>query len=625
MEKNKIKIKPPSRTRVSNPQFEKLQKESEQKRGSKNKSNKKYRGRIKALLAAGLVGLGIGNGIVAWKILNGQKQNYTIAKVSSNENNEAVIKAYGGTRRLDENSFALVRGKIEDGENFVYAYDENGNILEGTVDEEFLTEILVMSEQELSKYDMIYQVMPEQGASVRTSATEGADNVSYTANYGDYVLGTTTNENEWIAVLGTNGEDVFQGYIDEEHLELVSSISEKEYIEYYGENARTVNTSKADYNNLHLRRSPDMGRNVLTTIPHGSVVKIIGETVANDSREWTEVEYTDTTGTKLKGWVATEYLKEFQHQEQEENTHNIAINASGNVTGIDISGMSPEYLRELLQKGIPESVKTKAYGETDVTQMAGDINFVFIKLGKSGYGKGKLKLTDYSGYEEQVKVCEELGVPYGFYYYATSINEEEAQMEADYIIKSIEELREKYDLKYNIMPPVIDRELTDENDRQYGQDIQKISDATAYIINSVQEEGISENVLIYAPGRVMDPGDSDRLIDLERIKEGISNPNSLAIWLCAPTQSNGEDTSRTQKYYDLIEKQLGVNIVNRQMALDATVGLEKGYDKLMDVNNMEVRYFTKLLHESQRGQEMEASTTGNSLFELIEQAQDDER
>ena len=621
MGKNKIRIKPPSSIRI-NPQYEQIKEEAQRRKEAQKEKNRRLRRRIRALSGVGIIGWGAAGGIVAYENLS--EQTYSIVEVSSNQNKEAVINALGNTYRLAESSFALVQGKIQDGENFVYAFDRSGNILEGTVDGEFLTEILVMSEQELSKYEIIYQVMLEQGASVRTSASAGIDNVSYTANYGDYVLGTTTSDNEWVRVLGTNGEDVFQGYIDEQDLELVSSISDKEQLSFYGENARTVNTSEADYNDLNLRMSPDMGKNVITKIPHGSVVCIIGETVTNDSRKWTEVEYIDTAGTRLKGWVATEYLKEFELEEQvkTENIHNIEINASGNVTGIDISGMSPEYLRELLQKGIPESVTTEAYGKTDVTQMAGNINFVFIKLGNSGYGKGELIIPDYSGYEEQVKVCEELGVPYGFYYYSTSINEKEAKKEADYIIQAIEELRENYDLKYNIMPPVVDVELKGKKDRQYGKDV---SDAKAHIIKRIQEEGISEDVLIYAPGRVMDPEDSDRLINLDRIKEKISNPDSLAVWLCAPTKSNGENTSRTQKYYDLIEKQFVVNVVKRQRALDATAGSGKGYDKLMDVNNMKIRYYTKLLEKNQRGPELGTTFTQTPLYELIELAQDDGR
>ena len=85
-----------------------------------------------------------------------------------------------------------------------------------------------------------------------------------------------------------------------------------------------------------------------------------------------------------------------------------------------------------------------------------------------GYGK-EFRELENEQLKDQVKKCEELGIPYGFYYYSTSTTKSEANIEYENIIEEFEDLG---DLKYNLLPFAIDVELGGNGDitkdRQYG-------------------------------------------------------------------------------------------------------------------------------------------------------------
>lgn len=269
---------------------------------------------------------------------------------------------------------------------------------------------------------------------------------------------------------------------------------------------------------------------------------------------------------------------------------NVKTNAAGSVTGIDISGMTPKQLRELFQNGIPSQVTT-TYGTIDTSQYAGDVNFVYIKIGASSYGKNsKFQILPSNNYIEQVKVCEEFGVPYGFYYYSTAITVEEANMELQYLKESISKLHQALPLDFNDLEIVVDVELAGTNDRQYRGNLKEKTEAKAALINGIQEEGLSENVLIYGPIRVMKP-DLDQIIDLSYLHSLLSNPDDVSLWLCSPTNSKGELASNIDETVSYAESQ-GFSTAAFQVALDATV---EGVGGRIDINIMDLEHYQDLL------------------------------
>lgn len=547
-----------------------------------------------------------------------ERDIYTLANiVLTDEEQIPKIEIDGQEFELDINSIAIVDGEIEEGDNKVFAYDQEGNLLEGNVSGENLKGSMEISGQDLQEY-AIYQVISTEGTQLIKTGEE-ISNVLY----GDFVLGKEQHE-EFVDVLYPSGDKILKGKIDEKSLSLVNEVYTDRYQDA-GVTKMVVDTSIDEYTELNFRTSTNLEKySIMMQIPNGTIIEATGETSNENGIEWTKIKYQGQ-----EGWVATKYLQEFMNSQeqpqekleedlykeeqetevkqeniQQENTISEDIrNRSGMVTGIDVSTMTPNQLRQTLESGISRNVSTDHQGNINTQAVQGDINFVHIKLGASPYGNGEFKPLDYNYYEELVKVCEELQVPYGFYYYSTAVNIDEAKIEADYIEQTIEGLREKYDMEYNILPMTIDVELANEKDRQYGEDIKDLTDAKTYIINIIQKDGISDNVLLYVPGRIIDKNDSDRLLDLNRLKENLTNPEDLAVWLCAPVNRDGETTRSSAKYVDMIENQYGFKVVNTQIVLDAHT--QNG--GRIDINNMDFEYFNEITEEKQNDVEVEAT------------------
>ena len=561
------------------------------------KNSHKYRmekGMALKLKAAALIILAAAGGIVGLspnsraENLAKEKEVCTLATiVSENPQQIPTMEIDGVKVEIDLNSIALVDGKIEEGENYTITYNNSGNKLEGNIDSKNLKGNIEISKEELDDY-VIYQVISEEGAEL-IQKEETTTNISY----GNFVVGKEEHK-EFIEVLYPNGKDILRGKVDERTLEIVNEISIEQY-KMEEHTKRVINTSEDKYADLSFRSSPNEEKySIMMKIPNGTVVNITEETATENGRHWTKVEYEG----KL-GWVATEYLDEFIREEEQnaekieepEYIENTGIkNASGNVTGIDVSSINPNQLEALLKNGMPIEVIAEKVGNINTYGVAGNINFVHIKLGASPYGKGEFKPTDYNEYEEIVKVCEELGIPYGFYYYSTAINIDEAEIEANHIKNTVEQLRDKYDMKYNILPMTIDKELTGVHDRQYGKDI---TDATAYLLNRMNFDEISQKVLLYISGRMIDENDSDRVIDLERLKAEVTDLEDFAIWLCAPTTKKGYTTQSTVNYCNMIEDKYGIKIASKQIALDV-YSPDGGK---IDINNMDYEYYNEIIKE----------------------------
>jgi len=586
MAKNKKDIK------ISNPSFDKLQRANTRKTNFEKrfKMPKHVKTKIKALLAAATI------------VISGFEAIQTVhaANESKNEkmcvialpNDGAEIEADGKSYKIDENSFVIIS------DNQALAYDENGTIHKGYIDNNDFTEVKEISEEKMQNYS-ICQVTGASEVNVRSSGEIEDDNIISTVLSQDYVLAYTSNMSEtdgqWISTLSINDNTMYDGYIYGDYLEIVQEFNTHEI----PENPMLVNT---DY--LNIRYEPDefTSRNILAQIPNGTIVSSLGETTISGDREWIKVEYKFPDGQTIQGWVASEYLTPYvekttessikTHQLNNSTSNDIKTNAAGSVTGIDFSEISPDDLKELLQNGIPSQVSAMN-GNVNTSQVAGDINFAYIKLGASPYGKNNdFKPLYYDNYEEQVKVCEELGIPYGFYYYSTATTVKEANIELEYIKQTIQNLKQKYNLKHYKLEIAVDVELSGTNDRQYQGDIERQTEAKAFLINGIQELDLSENVLVYGPIRVMQP-DSDRIIDLSYLHSLLSNPDDVALWLCSPTNTNGEMSSSLEKDISYAEQQ-GFDVVAYQVVLDGKVIGQ------IDINTMDLEHFEKLLERENK-------------------------
>lgn len=72
-------------------------------------------------------------------------------------------------------------------------------------------------------------------------------------------------------------------------------------------------------------------------------------------------------------------------------------------------------------------------GEIDWQAVGQEADFVFIRVGYRGYGSGAIKEDERA--RENLKGAQKAGIPYGVYFYSQAVNEEEAEEEADFVIK----------------------------------------------------------------------------------------------------------------------------------------------------------------------------------------------
>ena len=523
-------------------------------------------------------------------------------------NDDAEIIVDGKAYKIDKISFVITSGDT------ALAYDVYGNILKGHLDAENYREVMQITEEEMSNYN-IYQVLSKSDAvNVRSSGEIADGNIISTVPRLDYVLGysavTPEYDGEWISTLSINDDNLYEGYIREDLIKEIGTFDAINYrIEQNMEdieNMMKVNTEKDGYIALNLREQPKSGTTpILAEIPYGSFVHVLGETVQSGNKTWTLVNYETPDGTQLEGWVVQDYLSSYVTEQQsgQQNIDGININASGNVTGIDISSIDPEDLRDVLKNGISNKTNS-AHGVFDTSQLAGQVNFVYIKLGASSFGQGKFSTIDYNAYKKQVEVCEELGVPYGFYYYSTAVTPKEANIELECIEQRLDELKQQYNMKNNVLGLAVDIELTAKHDRQYRGDIKEQTEAKATLINGIQEHGLSDNVLIYAPGRVMQPN-LDQIFDLQYLRSLLSNPEDVALWQCSLMNKNGSVKANLAEDIAYAESQ-GFSTVVSQLVLDGKVGGK------VDINNMNLSHFQDILKQKQTNKAITLSSQSNN-------------
>lgn len=507
-------------------------------------------------------------------------------------NYDAEITVEGKTYPIG-NSFVLASG------DEVIVSDVHGNFLKGNLNSDEFRAVTQITEKQLSNFNY-FKVVADTPANVRSSGEISDYNVIATVNPGDYVLAynaeTPEYDGEWLPTLSVCDGSLYAGYMREDIIKEVGTVEAVNYRTEQNmqniQNKLMVDTSKDEYISLKLRVEP--GKDVLTEIPYGSFVESLGETKQYGNRSWSLVNYQTPDGTQHQGWVASSYLTDEVVQEQpgQKVVNGILLNSNGNVTGIDVSTLSPNALRYVLENGISAQSKS-AYGVYNTSQLAGDVGYVYMKIGASGYGNGDFKTLDYNSYIEQVAICEELGVPYGFYYYSTAITEEEANLELQCIQERIEDLRQRYDLKYNLLEIAVDIELSNSQDRQYRGNIIEQTEAKATLINGILEQGLSSNVLIYGPGRVMRP-DLDQIFDLEYLSQLLTNPDAVKLWQCSLMRQNGSRSAQLDKDIEYAQ-QLGYNTAVHQSGLDFLVESDGKLLGLIDINDMDFEHYQELV------------------------------
>ncbi len=536
-----------------------------------------------------------------------------VSIVANSEQQNPIIVIDGKEIELDMCSIAMVKGEIKDGENSALAYDQSGTQVEVNINSQNLRGAIEIPKDKMDDY-LLYRVVAEGAELLQTG--EEVLNVSY----GDFVIGEEQHEGT-VNVIYPNQEGMIEGQIDRENLEIVNEV----YIDKYQNNQLSkyvVNTEKDSYGELNFRSDTNEDKySIMMQIPNGTIVTGTGQTKVDNGREWTQIEYEGQIG-----WGATEYLervilqgKEGEIDKKQEYIENPKIeNMSGEVTAIDVSQMTGKQLEQLIDKGIPLEVSTKDSGDINTTSVAGKINAVQIKLAASPHGKGEFKTIYNEACEELIRVCEEKKIPYGLYFYTTATNEEQAEIEAKYVNEMVKELRQKYDMKYDIVPFTYDFEIAGPGDVHLGHSIEDISKAKAHLINKTE---ISDEIILYTAGRLIkNPKDTvqkyaDTLLDLGIVKEELKNPEKLSIWLCAPKDRNGNTTQETIEYCEMIEKEYGFKVVSQQVVLDA-YSPTGGW---MDINSLRKKFYDQIDSKKKEIElELEQSTENESTTAIEE-------
>ena len=219
-----------------------------------------------------------------------------------------------------------------------------------------------------------------------------------------------------------------------------------------------------------------------------------------------------------------------------------------------------------------------------------DINYVYIRIGASGYGN-PFSFVDFDNYKELSKVCEDNKIPYGFYYYSTCITNEEAKQEANRIEMLVDSLDER---NYNILPLAIDVELNQSNDRQAGKDVTKVKAYLANLIEATQGKTIlytSRNVVEDPSTKILDLGEYNKLIET-----GDSD-----VWFVA---SEGNQTHNTSLQNILQTEDAEINM--RQIVQDGILPNGEKYDVNVMEKDMYIKYTkAKEIKQIENSQDME--------------------
>ena len=273
---------------------------------------------------------------------------------------------------------------------------------------------------------------------------------------------------------------------------------------------------------------------------------------------------------------------------------------NGEVMGIDVntSGVKMDVLRELLDG----SRKLNTVGNITNTQ----INYIIIKMGgfywETEDHRNVWGQEEYDEYMEKIidiiDLCKEFHIPYGFYFYSTAINEQEAAEEARDINRKLTFLRER-----GVDPPAIPLALDVEmgvsnkyTDRQLkaSDNIEEASIARAQIFNEVlREHGDYTSMMIYTNQNVT--VQDGCFLDLSTMLDHITVMDTLPIWWVSQYGVKSAEQSGKEMDGTITPQGKTLKIVGKQIVLDEQV--EGSF--LVDKDVFSEEYFFELLHKNQ--------------------------
>ena len=271
---------------------------------------------------------------------------------------------------------------------------------------------------------------------------------------------------------------------------------------------------------------------------------------------------------------------------------NTRVNENGKVVGIDVSESLPaEELERILSSdnAIPETVYDVNGVEHDIEDLAGPVDFVMIKIGARGYGEPGNFADIGDSYLEQAEVCERLGIPYGFYFYSTALNKDEALEEVEVVKANLDRLGER---KYNLMDLTLDVEQDEHGSRINGKDV---TDVMAYWANKA-EELTGHKVMLYTGGR--DVSGPEKILDIPRFNEQLDS-GPARIWIPGPRVPDGSEVYyANQEQINSVANENG-DIAIIQAILEQT-NPEQGLVVGTDIDIMDVDVFKKIIRENGR-------------------------
>lgn len=130
------------------------------------------------------------------------------------------------------------------------------------------------------------------------------------------------------------------------------------------------------------------------------------------------------------------------------------------------------------------------YHGIDISKWDGDVNlkdttldFVIIRCGYTSNVDGKTIKPD-SQFEQNIKQCKELGIPYGIYYYSCATNTSQAKKEAEYTLSVLKEDIPPLGVYYDTEDPTYQEPLSKE---------QLTSIALSYV-QTIEDKGIKAGI-----------------------------------------------------------------------------------------------------------------------------------
>lgn len=346
----------------------------------------------------------------------------------------------------------------------------------------------------------------------------------------------------------------------------------------------------------YIRKSPKIEGNIVGKLENGDYV--LGTEI--DENDWAQA-FLISDGEIIKGHISGDEIREL---EQSENVTEIINNKTTvaekrMVTGIDVSYITPENLRQIVQSpnAIPTTVNGNYIENLDVGDIAGNIDYVMIRIGASGYGDTFSIVKDDEQDENLigcVRVLEECEVPYGFYYYSTANNEDEMYEEYAYIKSMLD--RMGTNRRYNRMPFAIDREQSRYMDEETGEIVEASRvngiDATGILAKQYElYSNLFNDVYLYMGAEDIGEGGIINLDEFERL-----TGSPAELWFPATRLEDGSLSWYTNMKLDSIGENAR-NIVMTQTVINAS--LKDGYDYndsiIVDLNTMDRNDFDRAI------------------------------